>query len=75
LADERGIDIGAKAHPSDNIVHSALSALKASESDRYAAQTLVDWARSMSPSVPAVTMTQACKLAHRVHAETVSLLA
>ncbi|QCP48256.1 hypothetical protein FAZ95_03030 [Trinickia violacea] len=74
IADTHGLSVAGMEHPSNDVVTVALSAMNASNDDRQAVKLLADWATDANPSLPSVTVKDACKLAERVHAKTVSML-
>jgi hypothetical protein len=74
VADTQGLGVVGKVHPSDEVLRAGLTAMNASTEDCEAIKLLADWIIDASPSLPSLTVKDACKLAERLHAKTVSML-
>lgn len=75
IAGTLGIDVEGVVHPSAEIVGMGMSALIASSHDRLTVERLMEWVADSSPFLPQIPLDEACRLAARVNADTVALLA
>ncbi|MFL9944047.1 hypothetical protein [Paraburkholderia graminis] len=75
IAGTRGIDLEGVEHPNAEIVGVGMSALIASSQDRVTAERLMEWAADSSPFLPQIPIDEACRLAARVNADTIAILA
>ncbi|WP_322034190.1 hypothetical protein [Paraburkholderia sp. J76] len=73
VAEENGIVVG-RAHPNVELVRVGLSVLNASNEECRTVELLARWAAATTPSMPEVSVKDACKMAARIHDETVSRL-
>ncbi|WP_321947828.1 hypothetical protein [Paraburkholderia sp. J10-1] len=74
VAETRGFVVEEKEHPSDELMRVALDALDSKSEDSTSVSLLARWAADTNPTMPGVSMKDACKLAVRIHQKTVSLL-
>ncbi len=74
VAESGGVNVSALTHPSASIADGAMAAISAPAVDRKAVRGLVAWAASMSPAMPGTSPAEACLLAERTRAATISLL-
>jgi len=75
IAATRGIDVEGAEHPSAEIVSVGLSALTAWWHDRVTVERLMEWVADSSPFLPQIPIDEACRLAARVNADTIGILA
>jgi hypothetical protein len=74
VAESGGVNVSVLTHPSASIADGAMAAISAPAVDRKAVRGLVAWAASMSPAMPGTSPAEACLLAERTRAATISLL-
>jgi hypothetical protein len=73
LAEREGHRVNAE-YPNDAVMRASLSALNATQEELQTVELLAAWVVDASPSLPAVSIEAACKLAERIRQETISVL-
>jgi hypothetical protein len=74
VAEARGVEVQGRVHPNDELLRVGLTALGASSEDFRAVILLASWAAETHPTVPELSIKEACRLAERVYKKAVSLL-
>lgn len=74
VAETHGHAVDGRVHPNDELVCAGLDALGASDEDRKEVALLARWAAEANPTLPQITIEEACKLAVRVYCKSVALL-
>ncbi len=74
-AESNDINVASVMHPSASIAERGMAAISATAVDRETVRALVAWAASMSPAMPETSPDEACLVAERMRAATISLLA
>ena len=74
VAETRGLAVNGQVHPSDELMCAGLAALGASAEDRKKVALLAKWAAETNPTLPEISIREACKLAVRVYRSSVTLL-
>jgi hypothetical protein len=62
------------SHPSAKVAETGMTALNSSDIDRQALTAMMAWSSSTSPSLPDISIEEACVAAERIHAATLNLL-
>ena len=72
VAEAHGVLVG-RAHPNGELVRVGLTELDASSEDCRTVELLAKWAAETTPTMPEVSVKDACKMAARIHQKTFSL--
>ena len=74
VAETRGLAVNGLVHPSDELMCAGLAALGASDEDRKEVALLAKWSAETNPTLPEISIREACELAVRVYRRSVTLL-
>lgn len=72
LSEAKGLKVNEYAHPNENLIRVGLLNIDAL-SDMNALRALAAWSAEVAPSLPSVSLKDACRLAARIHSRTVSV--
>jgi hypothetical protein len=74
VAETRGLEVGGREHPSDELLCAGLAAFGTSPDDQKKVVLLARWTTEVTPALPEMRIQEACELAVRVYRKTVDLL-
>lgn len=74
VAETRGLEVGGREHPSDELLCAGLAAFGTSPDDQRKVVLLARWTTEATPALPEMRIREACELAVRVYRKTVDLL-
>lgn len=74
VAETHGLEIDGRVNPNDELLCAGLDALAVSDEDRKEVALLAKWAAQANPTLPEISINEACRLAVRVYRRSVILL-
>lgn len=74
VAEVRGMVFEEQVHPSSDLIRDATTALSVRAEDVRTVSLLSTWAVESNPTLPDISIEEACRLAVRVHRQTVNFL-
>lgn len=74
IAEARGLEVVGRGHPNDGLLRVGLTTLAATAEDFSKVEMLARWAADITPTLPDISLRDACRVAVRIYDGTVKLL-